>query len=336
MTLTALRGALRRLLPAGPALAWRRLRPARWLTVLAYHRVCEPDPASPWDPDLVSASPAQFRAQLAFLTRHFTPITSAQVVEWLAGRFEMPRNPVVVTFDDGYRDAHDAALPLLEEAGVPADFFVCPWHVERRRPFWWDVIACCARRSERAELVLQYPRRLALSLDSEAGRKAARRALLDLVKATAGLDFDRFTDELIGASNLDADELARAGDGLLMTWDQVRALRRAGMGVGSHSQRHPVLPMAGDETVREELARSKHALENALGEEVRTLAYPVGRFDERARTAAREAGYALAYSYCTGASRLDSFDPYDVRRVPVERWMSAAEFRSTAAFPMLT
>jgi peptidoglycan/xylan/chitin deacetylase (PgdA/CDA1 family) len=121
-----------------------------------------------------------------------------------------------------------------------------------------------------------------------------------------------------------------------MTWDQVRALRRAGMGVGSHSHRHPVLPMAGDEAVRDELVRSKAALEAALGGEVRTLAYPVGRFDERAKAAAREAGYALAYSYCTGASRLEEFDPYEVRRVPVEHWMSPAEFRSTAAFPMLT
>jgi peptidoglycan/xylan/chitin deacetylase (PgdA/CDA1 family) len=108
------------------------------------------------------------------------------------------------------------------------------------------------------------------------------------------------------------------------------------MGVGSHSQSHPVLPMADDETVREELVRSKAALEAALGEEVRTLAYPVGRFDERAKRAAREAGYALAYSYCSGASRLGAFDPYEVRRVPVERWMSPAEFCAIAAFPMLT
>jgi len=100
--------------------AGRRLRP-RWLAVLAYHRIAEVDPDSPWDPELISVTPDEFRRQLAFLKRHFRPVTSEEVVRWKRGEFAMPANPVVVTFDDGYLDNYRVALPLLQEALVGQD-----------------------------------------------------------------------------------------------------------------------------------------------------------------------------------------------------------------------
>ena len=89
------------------------------------------------------------------------------------------------------------------------------------------------------------------------------------------------------------------------------------------------------DTVRRELVGSKAAIEAAIGEPVRTLAYPVGRFAEETKTLAREAGYELAYSYCSGASRLKDMDMMDVKRVPVERDMPPREFRAIAALPFL-
>lgn len=312
-----------------------RCFPAIWLTVLAYHRVCEYDPASPWDSDLISATPELFREQLQFVSRHFTPITSEQIVLWKKGRFTMPRNPIVLTFDDGYLDNFSVALPLLKGMGVVADFFVCPWNIDNGCLFWWDKIACCLKRSRSESVILTYPRRVELDLTSEEPREASRRKMLGIVKHTEHLDIQRLVDELQQSVGVEVDEREEA-EKLLMGWGQICELRRAGMGIGSHSYSHPILPLISDETALEEMTRSKTAIEKQLNERIFALAYPTGRFHERTKALAQRAGYELAYSYCSGASLLRSTDLFNIRRVAVERYMSLPYFRTMVAVPLLT
>ncbi len=310
----------------------RRSLPPMWLTVLAYHRIGERDPHSPWDGDLVSAAPETFRQQLAFVKRYFSPITSEQLILWKKGRFAMPRNPIVLTFDDGYLDNYRVALPLLLEVGVVADFFICPWNIENRRLFWWDKIAYCLRKTRRESITLTYPESIRLELATEESMQTARRTVLRIVKHTPKLDIQALVDELQQRTEVNFDEQGEA-EKLLMGWDHVRSLRRAGMGVGSHSYSHPILPLADDETARREMLRSRLAIEKELNERVSALAYPVGCFSNGTNALARQEGYEIAYSYCSGASFLRSADLFEVRRVAVESYMSLAYFQTMVAAP---
>jgi peptidoglycan/xylan/chitin deacetylase (PgdA/CDA1 family) len=83
-----------------------------------------------------------------------------------------------------------------------------------------------------------------------------------------------------------------------VSWEQVSGIREAGMQVGSHTVTHPNLAELDDPAVRTELTDSKRALEDHLGEEVTTLAYPFGvpRRHVTGSTirAADGAGYGLA------------------------------------------
>jgi len=309
----------------------RRLPPLR-LPVLAYHRVAEPDPGSPWDPDLISATPDVFRRQLDFVSRHFTPVRSEAVVAWAENGKAMPKSPIVITFDDGYRDNRTVALPILQEAGLVADFFICPWYITNRRLFWWDKMAYCVRRSDGPALSLSYPRRLELPLGDPDEREAARRRLLHVAKRTPRLDFDRMLAELQAAAGVELNEPAAARE-LLMTWDDVRELAVAGMGVGSHSMSHRLLAMSDAATVAKELTRSRRAIEHETGRPVRTLAYPVGSFDDRTQALAREAGYRLAYAYSGGISRLKVSNRMALKRLAVERFVTMPYFRALLAFP---
>ena len=306
--------------------------PALWLTVLAYHRIGEVDARSPWDDGVLSATPGGFRTQLEVVKRYFNPVTSEQVVLWKQGGFPMPRNPIVVTFDDGYLDNYRVALPVLLEAGVPADFFVCPWNIEQRRPFWWDKITYLLRRTRQDVVTLSYPEPLRLDLASEQSHHGAEGTLLRIVKHTPNLDIQRFVNELQEKTDVPLDEEKEANR-LLMTWDHIRCLRRAGMGVGSHSYSHPVLPLTDEATTRREMVQSKSAIEQALGEKIRALAYPVGSFSNGTKALAREAGYEIAYSYCSGSSFLGSVDLLQVKRIAVEKYMSDAYFRTMLAMP---
>ena len=315
-------------------LAGVRRFPAKWLTVLAYHRICEYEADSPWDPDVISATPDAFRKQLAFINAHFIPVTSEQIVLWKKGCFTMPRNPIVLTFDDGYLDNYSVALPLLLEAGAVGDFFVCPWYVENRRLFWWDKIAYCLQRTRRQSITLTYPKRVELKVGSPESSQAARRTVLGIVKLDPKLDIETFMYELQEKSEVRLDE-QEAADRLLMRWKHIRALHQAGMGVGSHTHTHPILSPASEESAREELARSKAVLEKKLNGSVCALAYPVGSFAAKTKTLAQRLGYEIAYSYCSGASFLRTMDMFDVRRVAVEKHMSLPYFRTLLAAPFV-
>ncbi|MEA2361939.1 MAG: hypothetical protein QOD71_1084 [Thermoleophilaceae bacterium] len=81
---------------------------------------------------------------------------------------------------------------------------------------------------------------------------------------------------------------------LPMSWDQLGGLAEAGWEIGSHTRTHPHLTTLDDETLLEELLRSREEVERRLGRPCPTLAYPYGDHDERVVEAAGAAGYSAA------------------------------------------
>jgi peptidoglycan/xylan/chitin deacetylase (PgdA/CDA1 family) len=73
-----------------------------------------------------------FAGQLAYLRRHYTPVSMQQVIAAGAGT-ELPPRPVLLTFDDGYSDHHRFVFPLLAEAGISGAFFPPAGAVLERR-----------------------------------------------------------------------------------------------------------------------------------------------------------------------------------------------------------
>jgi peptidoglycan/xylan/chitin deacetylase (PgdA/CDA1 family) len=98
-----------------------------------------------------------------------------------------------------------------------------------------------------------------------------------------------------------------------MDWTRVREMAARGVSFGSHSASHRDLTRLSPDAVAGDLARSKHAVEDALGARVRTLSYPFGRYNDAARRAAREAGFDAAFSLYP-AHRNATVDRFALRR----------------------
>ena len=137
-TVTSVRGAA---LPAwrtasSPLRALRdrldRIRHDCPISVLFYHRVADRD-VTPW-----TMTNAEFAAQIDFLAARYEVISLAEAQRRLiTGRSERPA--VVLTFDDGYRENLDAAIPLLLQRQLPFTYFVTTGHVASGQPFPHDV-----------------------------------------------------------------------------------------------------------------------------------------------------------------------------------------------------
>ncbi len=321
----------------------RRYAPVPHLSIVTYHHIADEDPAYPYDPGVYDATPAQFRRQLELIARFCTPIGIDELVRAIDGE-PLPENPVMVTFDDGYLSCHDVALPILRAVGVRATFFIATGFTTERRLYWWERIALIINQARRKQATIAYP--LMMTVDRTDPTLRAR--LVALVKNTPGLDVDRFLDELCAALDVEWSREIEAdrANGLIMQWDHVRALARAGMDVESHGRYHRVLQTLDDAALEDECTYSRIEIEAQLGRPVRAIAYPVGRRiarESRIRDALAAAGYRIGLSNKTGVNRLWPLalrgvlpiDPFDVRRLSTDRRMNDAMFISQIAVPHL-
>jgi len=105
------------LLCAAPAALFHMLRPG--VRILMYHRVCDSDAF-----DQLTVSPERFEEQMAVLAKKGGVISLDQAVQQLREKTSVDSNSVVITFDDGYLDNLQQALPILEHHQLPATIFV--------------------------------------------------------------------------------------------------------------------------------------------------------------------------------------------------------------------
>jgi len=315
-------------------LAVRARTPPVWLTVLTYHRVGRPAPDDPFPDETYDASSALFAEQLRFLAERFQFVTTLDVVRFLEGE-PLPRNPLLVTFDDGYRECLTEALPTLLDYGAKATFFIATDYVEQRRLFWWDRIELTLQRATEDTIVLDYPEPMSLS------KTEAYPVLVKMVKTERGLDLERFLDHLAQRSGglVSRDEERALVDRFIMSWDEIGRLVEAGMDVQSHTRSHRVMQTLLPDQLADELVGSRRLLEERLGIEVHSLAYPVGYPIGEApelRNALRAAGYRAAYTNQTGAlSCVGEVDPFQLNRIAMSEFYRDAMFRTVMAFPPL-
>ena len=324
------------------AMRARRFAPISTLSIVAFHRLAEDGGADGrFDPDVVDATPAQFRRRVETLARVGTPIGIDQLIGAIDGA-ALPPNPVMITFDDGYRSCRDIALPILLQLGVPATFFIATGFPAAGQLYWWEQIAVALQQARGRTAVLSYPHHLRIN----ASDPQARSRLDNVVKNTRGLDLGRFLRELRAGLDVawSAEIEAALAASLIMTWADVRALAAAGMDVESHTRSHRVLETLDDDQLRDELVGSRRDLELQLGRPVRAITYPVGREPSlRVRRATAAAGYRIGLSNASGVNHLwppamrRSFpiDPFAIRRLATERGQSDAMFLTQIAIPPL-
>jgi len=214
------------------------------LPVLLYHGV------GGERPDVLARyrqTAAAFTEQMRWLRRHgYHAVTSDDVLRHFTSGRPFEGRPVMITFDDGYRDFHNVAWPILRAHDFTAEVFIVT-----------DLVGGCA------------------DWDAEFGPPAP-----------------------------------------LMDWRQLQELAAAGVRFGSHMASHAHIADLSSREIVLEAARSRAALERALGVPCRSIAEPFGERDERFLRIVRQCGYRTSFSTDPGHAVL-GMDPLRLPRVEV-------------------
>jgi peptidoglycan/xylan/chitin deacetylase (PgdA/CDA1 family) len=328
------RGIARALAPTGAFELMGGLRRALTdeLVILGYHRICDPpdEERYPFDPELISASPEDFAWQMEYVKEHFNAVTFARLIEHIEHGTPLPPRPIIITFDDGFRDNYANAFPVLRRLGIPATIFLSTGYLDNREPFWFEWIAYLVFRLPASQLALPDGTRLELGANPSSRRRAvgALSTRMKTMDNAERLETLRWLQRAY-------ERIVRAEDEQLsepLTWEEVAEMSNAGIEFGSHGVSHPILSNVEDvEQLRSELLNSKHAIELRTGKLAQVLAYPVGSpatYNERTIEIAKQCGYKVGVAYTSGINTLADLRHYELARIHVERNIDRAGFRA--------
>ncbi len=275
------------------------------LSILIYHRVLsEPDPMRPGEVDA-----ATFSWHIQLLARYFRVLPLTLALRLLR-ESNLPARAVCVTFDDGYADNLEVALPILQTLGVPATFFIATGYLDGGR-MWNDTVIEALRCLPAGILDLSEQGLGSYRLDGWQERNDVAIRLIQLLKY---LPFQQREERVRYLASLVATPLP---DKLMLTAQQVRELQAAGMEIGAHTVNHPILARLDHPTARWEIATSKQYLEELLGQKVNLFAYPNGKLGQdylpEHREMVQDLGFVAAVSTNWGGITLQT-DPWQLPR----------------------
>lgn len=290
------------------------------LVILRYHGVLD---RSHGDPPLgiggSHVSPAQLERQIRHIQLRHRIISLDCAVEMLRGARPWQPNCVVLTFDDGFRNNYTHALPVFERCGAPAAVFVVTGFLDERQPLWFDRLDYVIRKAPAGPLTAELDGTPAqFELNSRSSRVAALKTLKSWCKERGFRRADEMISSLeqrVGVrlvSVLEQDDWTAP-----LTWDQVREMRRRGVTIGSHTERHELLSSVDRETVRRELTHSRQRVCEELAEDCPLFCYPDGRHASAAVEEVAAAGYTAACATSHGFARPGD-DLMTLKRMSIE------------------
>jgi peptidoglycan/xylan/chitin deacetylase (PgdA/CDA1 family) len=279
----------------GNALCRRMHR--RSLTVLSYHSVITAGRSLEQGLYCTTASRRNFERHIDYVARRFTPLSAAALIRHLLGGERLPNNPVVITFDDGYRNNLTLAAEVLLKKGVPAIFHLATAYIGGRSILWPDEILL--RVLDWPDAVLPSPfGPVELPLSDNAGRMRAARRISEECKPIPVAVRGEFlkllrskTPEIPSRFDPEAHEF--------MNWEEARSLVRSGFDLGSHTVSHPILSSLAPSEIAAELRDSREEIRSRTGHPCETLAYPNGLRSDYSNIVFEEAGnagYRLAFT----------------------------------------
>lgn len=276
----------------------------RWMTrrklrILCYHGLWYG--GQPQYGDCLYMDPKRFEERMRWLAGSGYPILPLDEAIRRLGDGSLPDNAVVITIDDGWYSTYRGMVPVLKELSLPATLYVTTYYVTRGGPVLNVLLDYMVTQAAPATLRYEtlLPGQIAPTFapDSQQGRAFVAEKLAaetdSLPDLQARLDHVR---TIAGKLDVDLDAILRARLFDLMTEEEVRAARAAGIDIQLHTHTHRMHQLQ-PERVAAEIKENRAQLARILEcdpEELRHFCFPSGVYSEAVFDALRSSGVESA------------------------------------------
>jgi peptidoglycan/xylan/chitin deacetylase (PgdA/CDA1 family) len=305
-------------------ITWKWRRPGS-LVVLMYHRVLPKNSAArkTEEPGMY-VLPETLDLHLTELKRRFELV---HLDEWLQRAREglpLPKLACAITFDDGWRDNYEFALPVLAKHNAPATIFLVSSYVGTAQRFWPNRLMSLLDKAFAGPGSVDFPEPL----------RGIVKPMLMQARRRGALCADDIDRAIQGAKDLDEEQIRSlveetgkscgdpTGAAEILSWSEVQQMAATGLvRFGSHTMTH--LRLGGripSQELEREIAGSRSELRDMLGQEIDLFCYPNGEISPEALDWVR-CHYLGAVTTRTGWHTAGR-DPHLIRRIGVHEDVS--------------
>lgn len=286
--------------------------------ILMYHGVSEDEMGSVENFDGKYVNKILFEKQLKYFRKHYNIISLDEYIKMRRGERKTPDNPLIITFDDGYRDNLTVLCPILKKYGVKATIFLPALQIEYEEMPWQNKVNFCIANTDKKALIL--------SLRGKKGRygledvKMRKSSLIKIKRILMELKDDerkRLIKEIISKSKV---KIPNKNDDLcLMSWKDINNMKKeigSLISFGSHTLTHPMLTKISYDDMKKEVEGSKSMVENRLGMVVNHFSYPFGAYNDAIIKSVKKNKYLSAVATEYGYNKKNA-DLFRLKRIAV-------------------
>ncbi len=282
---------------------WKRRLRGR-LAILLYHGVTKHPAQGLRNKGGTHSLASDFERQMRWLSINHKIISLPEAIAKFERR-EKFDNEVVVTFDDGYRNNLDVAVPICKKYNIRPTVFISAKLVGTKGQMWTDVVErmIASLQQENLSLTIQ-GRTETFPLTSDSKKLAAISGIKHKLKKLPELEKQKVMKQLLAFN----EHTTSSDDDELLTWSEMKRLSKDA-DIGSHGLDHAMLSRLDDKGARNEFLLSKSMIKKHTGIDVISFAYPNGKpidFSEKHEMMCKNAGYKAAFSTIPRLAHLNS------------------------------
>lgn len=231
---------------------------------------------------------SEFEKIIIYLNKNYKIIPLSELFEIYRTKRKVEKKTIALTFDDGYKNNFDIALPILKKHNTPATFYIISQCLINDNFISWPDIIDVYKKNNKADIsinnyIFKHPSYYNDELKSE----------LHSYLKTCGNKTDILANQLLIGKNYLSEEIKKSPE-LLLTISSDNIIKYANeplIEYGSHTKTHFCLEYLNYETTLMELKESKDVLESILGKSIKSLAFPDGSYTNETLRIAKEVGY---------------------------------------------
>lgn len=296
----------------------RRLSDSGQVPILRYHAIVDPS-ANNYASPSICLSPGLFEAQIKFFSKKYTIISLDDVALCVQQERSFPRNSVVLTFDDGYRDNYHA-YQIMKKYGAHGTFYIAADCIGGGENLWLFEVIYIVTNTIIQELELHVNNQIfRFPLNTLLDRSHAIRKITSIIKSS-DIAVREAIREQLRVQAKDIKDLNEQSAKIMLTWEQVQEMSDNGMDIGGHTLTHLNLPNADPKDAEREIIECKKLIEAKTGKQVNHFSYPNGGdydyYNNAVIGMVKRAGYLTATTSNNGLATLGS-DAHELFRIRI-------------------